>query len=478
MTRTVTDVELRAYKPQENTAFATISNTGIQSVDISERAQGEIDQGSITIDNTDGTYDDLGLTTGDRLEFDVALAGGGGLSRRWTAIAKPPTYTLEGARRRQIEIPARDFVFATLSWRQAYNDFEDRQIAGSDTAILDRLLVTDAPEIDRSQIATVAQTTDLFLNGRDLRSVIVEDLAPIADAVVAQDGTSLVFEPLSEISVKHPLTPGDFRNEISISGSDDDLITLVRVDGGTDYAVDDEQTTQSTTTRVTETDRLTTRINTRKSEVDRVEVYTQRDSGSSDKLVVRLQADDGGAPIAINDRTSDIATKELASDFLDSDGLTTFILPDHTLPPDENPWLIVEATGSTGHDVGTDGSGNMTYTASYPYPLLTRARDSGAADEYRRRDERITDDSLGTFQAVQDKATSRLRHATRPAWQISGEAESLRAHRLTPGDVVDTTATDWQGAPVDGAYIVTERATSYDAARLTTDLTLQEASSL
>jgi len=480
MTRLIADAELRAYDPGAETPFATVPGTDLATVKISERAQGEIDQGSISIPNHDGNYDDLDVTTGDRLEFAVQLEGESSLDQRWTAVAKPPSYTLEGARRRRIEIPARDFVFATLSWRQAYRDFEDTAIAGSSNAIVDTLLAAEAPEIDRSQIASVTQTTDQFVNGRDLRSVIVEELAPVADAVVAQDGTSLVFEPLGNVSVKHPLTPADFRGEISVSGSDDDLTTLVRVDGGTDHDVDDSQPTQSATVRVTDSSRAMTQIDTRKSEVDRVEIYTEPDGASTDDLTVRLQADDGGSPIDVTDRTSDIAQKSLSPEFLADGGLTTFILPNHSLPPDENPWLIVEASGSTGHDVGVDGSGNLTFTASYPYPLLTRAIDDQAADEYRRRDERIRDDSLETFAAVQDKATSRLRHAAAPSRQLSGEAESLRAHRLKPGDLVDTTAADWQGAPVSGAFLVTERSTTFDggSTRLSTDLTLQEASSL
>jgi len=177
----------------------------------------------------------------------------------------------------------------------------------------------------------------------------------------------------------------------------------------------------------------------------------------------------GGAASLDNTFTGWIARAEGDTQSVDDQGDSTRIGLEDTATADADSMPAI---------ANTDGSGNLTYTASYPYPLLTRARDSGAAGEYRRRDERITDDSLGTFQAVQDKATSRLRHATSPAWQISGEAESLRAHRLTPGDLVDATATDWQGAPVDGTYICMNRSTIYEGTRLTTELTLQEASSL
>jgi hypothetical protein len=480
MPLSIADAELRVYHPNADQPHVSIPGRDLDSVTITERGQGAIDQGSFTIPNDHGRYDGVDITAGDRLELWLQLAGESQLNQFWTAVAKPPRITLAGGTRRSIEIGARDFVSAVLSWRRPYVDFEDAPIAGSPDAIVDSLLREEAPEIDRSQIGTVARETDTFVNGRDLRTVLVEDLAPIADAVIAQEGTALVFEPLQDVSVKYSLMPEDLRGSIDISGNDDDLATLVRVDGGTAHDTDDEQLSQSATTRVTRSDRIMTQVQTRKSEVDRVQVWTDPDDTSPDKLAVRLQSDRGGAPVAVELTESDIASKRLSPEFLADGGLTTFLLPSHTLAPNDNPWVIVEATGSTGHLVGTDGNGNLTYQAEYPYPLLTRARDEGAAGEYRRRDHRIRDDTLGTFAAVRDTARSHLQHNTAPTRTIDGEAESVRAHRLQPGDIVDTGVGDWSGAPVTGTYLVTRRSTTIDAesTMLSTELSLQEASSL
>jgi hypothetical protein len=480
MSRTIVDAELRVYKPGASDPALNIPGGDIDTAELTERAGGRIDQGQFDIENTHGRYDDATITTGARLEFDTQLEGEASLTRRWTAVAKPPKYSLSGSRMRSISIPASDFATQVLEWRQAYRDFEQRQISGSLDAIVETLLEAEAPELDRSKIASVPQATDLFANGRTLRELIVEDLAPIADAIVAQDGTSLIFEPLADVDVKHALTPGDFRGEVSVDGRDDSLTTLVRVDGGTAHEIDDEQPTQSSTTRVTNTDRITAQVQTRKAEVDRVQIWTNPDSSTSDDLVVRLQADRGGSPVAVGNTQSDLARRRLSSGFLDDGGWTTFLLPDHNLNPGESPWLIVETTGSTGHDVGVDGSGNLAYKAEYPYPLLTRSLDGDAQSEYRRRDHRIRDDSLDTFAGVRDTARAHIRHNNRPTRRISGTAESVRAHNLSPGDAVGTTAADWQGAPVSGEYLVTERKTSYDGERnrITTTLTLQEAESL
>ena len=480
MPRKLADAELRVYEPNAQQPHLDIPGEDLAGVEISERGQGEIDQGSFQIPNDHGRYDDADITTGDRLELYLQLKGETGLNQYWTAVAKPPSVTLEGGTRRSIEVGARDFVTAVLSWRQAYQDFEQRQIAGTPDSIVNTLLADQAPEIDRSQISTVERKTDTFVNGRDLRTVIVEDLAPVADAVIAQDDQALVFRPLRDVDVKHSLTPEDFRGGIDISGSDDDLTTLVRVDGGTAHEADDQQLTQTTTTRVTKTTRAKVQVETRKSEIDRVQVWTQPDVDSPDKLVVRLQADRGGQPVNITSAESDIASKRLSPEFLAEGGLTTFLMPSHTLPPNNDPWVIVEATGDTGHLVGTNDAGTLTFQAEYPYPLLTRSIDEDAAREYRRRDHRIRDDTLGTFAAVRDSARSYLQHHNAPTRTVGGEANSLRAHRLQPGDVVDTTPGDWKGSPVTGSYLVTQRSTSIDAdgTQVTTDLDFQEASSL
>lgn len=476
MTRVVADAQLDVFKPGETEPFLTVPGDDLETVETSERIQDAMDSGAMTIANHDAGYS--GITTGDRLEFKVQLAEETQLETHWTAVARTVTDSLEGGRRQRLEIEATDFVFTVLSWRLAYETFDGDPITGSSNAILDTLL-EEAPEIGTGQIATISTTTDGFYNGRDLLSIVTEDLAPIADAIVAQDGTDLVFKPLADISPTAALAPTDFRGGVGVSRSDEQMANLVRVDGGTDHDSDAEQTVQDGTERVTDTNRVTTQIETRKSEVDRVLVHTVPDATSSDGITVRLQADRGGAPVDADDPTSDIAKKTLAAEFLAEDDWTTFILPAHTLAPQAFPWLIIEANGPDGHEIGIDTStGEPTYRAEYPFPLLTRIPDAQSQQEYRRRDHRIKDESIDSFTAVQDKARSYLRHHNGPERTLSGEAETVLAHSLSPGDAV--TMREWDRVGVSGTWLVRERETSFNAGsnRLSTTLTLQEAVSV
>jgi len=480
MTRPIADASLEVFKPtnDSSTPDLTIPGSDLEAVSIDARIQDAKDKGTIDIDNSGAQY--FGeITSGDRLVFETQLAGETSLTRQWTAIARTPEQTLEGGRRFALSVPATDFVFTVLSWRLAYQTFDDAPIAGSNDAILDTLLSEEAPEIGTSQIGTVTQTTDAFLNGRYLFDVVVEDLADIADVVVAQDGTDLVFKPLSGLSVKHALEPTDFRGSISVSGSDDELANLIRVDGGTDHASDASQPVQDGYERVTDTSRLTTQIETRKSEVARIKIHTKPDPNSSDGISVRLQADRDGAPVAVGDTQSDIARRTLADDFLAADGLTTFIMPAHSLAPQAFPWLIIEADGADGHDIGIEtSSGAPTYEAEYPFPLLTRLPDADSQREYRRRDHRIKDESLDSFPAVRDKAQSYARHHSAPDRTLSGEAESIRAHNLQPGEAVDLAG--WGDVGVSGTWLCLERSLTYDGEsnRLSTELKLQDVTTL
>ncbi len=211
-----------------------------------------------------------------------------------------------------------------LQWRVYFNAFEGRQISGSSDAILETVLDDKAPEIGQSQIEAVSETTDFFADGTEVFT-IVEELAVQGDAILANDGEDLVFKRISDIPIEFELargTGGDI-SDYEVGGSDDELANWVRVDGGTGTAIGDEQTTQDSYTTVTESSRLTHQLSTRKSEIDRLELWT-RTTGSGEDVTVRLQKDDGGAPIAPDDRQSDIARRTLDSLFVSDDGYTTF----------------------------------------------------------------------------------------------------------------------------------------------------------
>jgi len=481
MSRTIADAELQVSKPGSDSADLVVPNDDLESVEISSRIQDAKDKGTFEIHNVGAKYsgDGVEITSGDKLLFRTQLDGEDSLTDQWTAAARMPEVLLQGARQFGLSVPATDFVFTVLSWRQAYDTFDDDPISGSSDAILDTLLADEATEVETSQIATIEKTTNMVLNGRYILDILTQDLAPIADAIVAQDGEDLIFEPIAQLRPKHTLEPTDFQGEITVGGSDDDLANLVRIDGGTDHASDAEQPTQDAYQRITESDRIVVQVPTRKSEIARINVHTNPDSASSDGVTVRLQADRDGSPVAIGDQQSDITRKTLAVDFLADDGLTEFILPGHSLAPSEYPWLIIESDGSTGHEIGIDSSsGEPRYRAEYPYPVLTRAPDSGSQQEYRRRDHRIKDESLNSETAVRDKARSYLRHNADPEQTISGQAKSIRAHNLHPGEAVDLHG--WGDVGLSGTWVCLERSLDYDGSsnRLTTELTLQDTTTL
>jgi hypothetical protein len=375
-----------------------------------------------------------------------------------------------GVRRSTIE--ATDFVFSVLGFRISDASFERDDIGN----VVDTLVAADCPEIGRSQIETVGEDVTVSVNGRKTLDVISQDLQPAGDAIVAQDGTDLVFKPIGNVTSEFTLTPDDLHTPIQVQRVDDELRNRVRIDGGVDSALDDEQPDQSGTVRVTDSNRRIFQIASRKSEVDSVEIFTVKDSSANEGLVVRLQAARNGSAVDPSDPESDVARRELAPPFLDDNGFTKFLLPDHSLAPAENPFVILEGAGSVGHDIGTDGNGNETFRAFFPFPLLARANDADSLDEFRRRDLRRRDDQLGSEQAVQDAADAALSNRAAPKRRLSATAATPRAHQLRPGEAVEVS-----GVPVDdisGAFIVTERATNFTGTRLDTELTLEDASTL
>lgn len=176
-----------------------------------------------------------------------------------------------------------------------------------------------------------------------------------------------------------------------------------------------------------------------------------------------------------NDRESDVARRELPPQELTDNGFTKFELPDHDLAPAENPFIILQAAGSTGHEVGTNGT-TPTHRAFFPFPLLARASDVKSIDEFRRRDLRRRDDQLNSEQAVQDAAQAALRHRTEPKRRISAFAATPRAHQLQPGEAVDMSG--FPVSDVDGDYIVTERETEFRGNRLNTNITIEDSDTI
>lgn len=472
MVRHVRSVELRAFRPGESTAHTSFTDETLVGVSVTETAQDALDSGTIELDTTDHGLNSPRIRSGDRLELDVQLDSESARSRFWTAIARDVTSTLEAGDISSVEIEATDFPFTVLSFRNADGGFE-----GVDAgAVLDSLVADDAPEVGRSQIQTVGVTVNIEVAGRKLLDVLSQKIAPLGDAVVAADGTDLVFKSLRKASLKHALSPTDLLAPINVQHVDDELINRVRVDGGSNHKIDDKQLTQSSKTRVTESTRVTTQIETRKSEVARVQIFTFPDANSQDNLIVRLQAARNGSPVAVGDRESDIARRVLAPPFLANGDFTEFQLPAHRLAPDQNPFIIIEASGPTGHEIGVDGSGTPTFKSEFPYPLVAFSEASQSQAKYRRRDLREKDETLQNEQSVKDRAAATLKHRSEPATRVTASAESKRAHRLRPADAVRLT--EFPPAGVSGKFLLTSRQSDLTENLLRTELTLVDASTI
>jgi hypothetical protein len=469
MTRNVAAAELEVYTPANSGTDpdTVIPGVDVEQLTINSRLQDLIDTGRIALTNDRGTYTDA-ITSGDRLRFKTQLDGEDALSHRWTGLARPVTHAQTGPTTTQLELRVDDFVFGVLDMRSVVNAFEGDPIAGSEDAVLNRILKRNAPEIDRSQIATVSEEVNIVWTGKSLLDA-VRDLADRADAIVSQDETSLVFERLGTASTEWTLTPAD-KGLHKVKENDDSLANEIRVEGGEGVEIDAEQTTVDGYETVSDGNRIQTQIRTRKSEVTRIELWT-RTTGSGDNVVVRLQADQDGAPKDPSSRESDIARKTLSSDFLANDDWTTFLLPEHKLP-DRDPWLMIESDGSTGQEIGVDtASSDPAHRAYYPYPLATILSDADSIDEYRRRERIIQKDSLKTRQQTNEVAKSAIRHSRKPARTIEFPAESVRAHNLKPGDVIGV---DEPAERAVGNFVVVERRDSYGGVNLTTDIVAQD----
>lgn len=489
MTRTVADAQLDIHQPGNETGSpdTTIPGGDIESVSIGERLQDQIDQATISVHDNDASY--VGsITSGDLIRFWTRLdnstygsyghhtygggtLGGSGLTLRWTGMARTITPEETGPATQTLRLKLDDFVFGVLDIRQVTNGFETRAISGASSGILETILSNNASEIDQTKIEDVQTTADVSWSAKKLLEC-VRELAERGDALVGQRDTSLIFKQLSAPASEWTLQDSD-RGLAAAPKNDDQLVNELQVEGGEDTNVDDQQTTQSSTTTVTDSNRITHQLDVSKSEVALVEVYTKT-TGSGENVVVRIHPDNGsGSPVDATDREQDIVTKTLASSFLASDGFTTFLMPSHTLGPKNDPHLIIESDGSTGQDIGTDGSGNPTYKAHYPYRLATVVDDDASISSYRRREGSIRAPEADTKALTEERGNAALRHRKDPARELQFDAHSNRAHNLRAGDVITADESDLDAT---GDYIVVERSDDYDGSRneLTTTLTVQD----
>jgi len=503
---TTTNARLELFKVGTSTANGpdrTISAVDILETEFTRRINRRKDSGSITLANDDGKFTSNApqggdIVAGDRLDFyvdfgdgrvygageygDGAYGVGPKSEFRWSALVRNPEYERLGPNRSLFHAEIEDFAFGVMAMRDAYNVFDDRSVAGSSDAILNTLLTNECPELDTSKLQSVSHKTSYTADGTNVLEIGV-DLASRANAVMYSRKDSLVFEAKSGVVDKGTLAPNDI-GTFSAPEKDSGIANSVRVDGGTDYSLDDEQTTQNGYTTVDSSNRLTFRVDTRKSMLDRVELWTNpTGTNSAEDVTVRVQKDDGGAPVDEGDESSDVVNKTLASDFLADDGFTTFLFGDHTLP-EPRPWIIVESDGSTGQEIGVDtgstsesGDDQAAYKAHYRFGITVRLEDLPSQDNYRQRDQRIKKENVVSTSEARAVADEKLNHDASPNPELNASALSDTARKLEPADKV-TMPSAFARERVNGDYLVTEISDSYTAAKLNTTIKFVEVESV
>lgn len=493
-----------------------IPSADVSSMKISRRGKDRKCDGTLTLYNDAGAYttDATGsllrtperIHSGDAVAFYVAFEGDpmafgggafgdggfGGDHHRFEGVVREVEYTQSGPVTSLITLELESFVGGVLGKRTVTETWRERQVSGTPTSIVNSVLRNHAPEIDRSRIATITDTVSYTADGTPILKLL-QDIATRVDATMWSDYQSLVFRPEGETGVYQTVSADDFTTH-TVRESDIQLANSIRVDGAEDAAVDETNpSTLDTTTNpyedggvaytpdsyttVTQSSRLTFRLDTRKARVQKLELWT-RLTGSGENILVRLQRDDGTGtgPIAPNSTSSDITSKQLGGDdelFVDDDGWTTFIMPDHTLP-EPSPWVIVETDGDTGQDIGIDaGDSNPAHINWYPFQLSIRQTDAASRQLYRRREFNITRDNIATLEEATQLGNELLAKHSVPKRTITMEPTSLAAHEIMVTDGVQVTWAQREGVPTHNPTYMFERVDSFDGSTLTTQLTGQ-----
>lgn len=488
----VKDAFLRVFKAESGAGHDfEIPGEDVESVQLNRRINRRKDEGTIIVHNDDGEFSAGAkqIQVGDRVDVFVSpqqspigwgeehsgwgYGGWGGYRRLWSAWIQQPTYIREGPTTSALKLKGTDYVFGVLSNRITFDAYDNRSVAGSPDAILETVVSREAPEIDLRHVTDPGVTTSITADGTNLLEFVIS-LARRADCLLWGFQDRLVFEPIGDITTEFTVDPASDIGTPQHTFKGGSVANVVRVDGGTDHAIDDQQTTQDGYTTVTQDSRLQFQVDTRKSQLERVELWTNP-TGSQESISIRIQKDDGGAPVAPGDQQSDVDSKQLAHHFLASDGYTSFLLNDHTLP-EPNPWILVETDGPDGQDIGVDTvTGTPAYKAHYPFPISVQVRDGESIKQHTKIEDRIKQKNLHTLDAAKAMADEALGHHRTPESEVEFPAVSRRTHRLDPGEVVSF---DMPRERLDGAYMVTGTEETFDGNSYYANMTAQEVSSI
>lgn len=444
----------------------TIPHDDLISVNITQRADDRKDTGRIKIVNHDGAYDNDGsdpeILSGDRLRFRHQLQGEDRLKLRWTAMARTLVHDIRHFNHDTIRLEAEDYVFGVLSTRTTTNSFDQQPIDG----VLDTIL-GNTSGVTSDQVQSNSNNVDMVFDTKNTMDSLTDILNETSNTTTNATGRGLEFKKISDLTSEFTFSGSD-HGGYTVRLDDDDMTNDARAIGGTGQAIDDEQLTQDSFVTVTESSRKQQLISTRKSAISSLSIWT-KPTGSGEDLVVRLQKDDSGQPIDPNSSESDIVRKSIPEDELADDDFTRINLADHTLP-EPSPWLILESDGSTGQDVGIDSgtSGDpVTYKARFPFPITTRSEDQTSINRHRRRQSVMRGNAIVSLQRASQMTSTAVDRKAEPKEVLKFDAESVRAHRLRPVEMVFIDESN-----VSGDFLVREAKDTYEENQLDTSLTL------
>lgn len=466
----------------------------VESIQFNERLAQRKDDGRIVLNNPDGQYTDA-VISGDRIEVHIDYtipeletwgdgawgdATWGGERLVWTCWVRDRDLTHDAAGFEMMTIDAEDFVFGLLGERFTDLSFENDELGG----VLSALLTTDAPSLFLSVNHEIEETVDATFAGTNLLDAVNHTLGQ-GEMLAHGYRNMLVAEYITERVPTFEIT-GDDVGLFDIEETDDQLVNFVRVDGGTARGLDHQWPPDGPSER---TDWATVGgddyhrfwMPATKSEIASFKLWTE--TVSEDSLTVRINhvpesLRESGEPVPKRSSRTDLAQRQLSHEFIADGGWTEFLMSDHNLHT-ERPLVIIESSGEDGQRVAlADGGGGgvvPVYQSYYPYNIVSRETDSSSVSKHRRREDRIVDDEIQSFNEARAVAREVISHHGTPDQQIHTTAASRRMHMLRPGQVVTL---DFPDESIVGDYIVTERSADYTELLLETELTLQQASTV
>lgn len=496
MTLNIEDAELRVYRvindsEERDDADLIIpgardqqSVSGLKgNAQISKNVNDWIDEASFDFRPFGGMHGHEMITSGDRLEFVIETPGGYE-DTRWTGWSYSPDWEMMGSGRVDWSVKAGDFVFETLKNRDVFQVFNDRRVAVDESeeeytwrdGILNNILHSYCPEIDRSGIETLDAVTDYMVSGETALQAF-EYLTGVADAVMYSEGTQIKIYPMDGLPTQFELDYDDFKT--GAGGRDDDALrNRWRVDGGTGRSEDertmDDEEDPVAYREVNENNPITFQLDPEKDRLIGMKIWTRKNQESASDIRIRIQKgnSDNTGPRDHEDTTKDIESFTIANDFISLDDWWRGIRFDRE-PLSANVWLIIDTNDpEVPHDIGL-ASTNPDVPAivtEYPYSIAVDIPERMSVLEYRRRDGHVRRD-VETNREARDIANAANRHNAWPENYANFVADSERMHRLIPGELISI---DMPEVGMSGDFLVMQRQDEYRDIRIDTTVTVQD----